>query len=80
MAANGGNNANASLDINALAAAIATATIQALNASKTVEQVKDEAVKMMNCEHCGEEIKVAGKSFHYGRWCPVLHPKDEVAE
>jgi hypothetical protein len=80
MAANGGNNANTSLDINALAAAIATATIQALNASKTVEQVKDEGVKMMNCEHCGEEIKVAGKSFHYGRWCPVLHPKDEVAE
>ncbi len=34
-----------------------------------------EPPRMYTCEHCGQEVKVAGKSFHKGKWCPVLHPK-----
>lgn len=68
------------LDINALAAAIATATVQAINTNKTVEQVKDEAAKSWTCEHCGEEMKITSKGFHLGRHCSVLHPKPETPE
>jgi hypothetical protein len=34
-----------------------------------------EPPKMYTCEHCGEEVKVAGKGFHVGRHCRALHPK-----
>lgn len=30
------------------------------------------------CEHCNEEVKVAGKGLHQSRWCRVLHPRDAV--
>ena len=32
------------------------------------------------CEHCNEEVKVAGRSFHIGRWCKVLHPKSSEVD
>lgn len=70
-----GNNGN--IDINALAAAIATATVAAMNAHKTVEQVQDEAPRMYTCEHCGDEVKLSGKGIHTGIHCRVLHPKVE---
>lgn len=68
------------LDINALATAIATAIVAAQEQGKTVEQVKDEIAKTYTCEHCNEEVKVAGKGFHIGKHCKALHPKAETAE
>lgn len=73
--AQGMASANPGMDINQLITAITTAVVAAMNAGKTVEQVRDEAPKTYTCEHCGEEVKVAGKGFHVGRHCPVLHPK-----
>jgi hypothetical protein len=35
----------------------------------------DDAPKTYVCEHCNEEVKLAGKGIHIGVHCPSLHPK-----
>lgn len=71
---------NPAMTTEQLIAAVTAAVIAAQQAGKTVEQVKDEVPKTYTCEHCGDEVKVAGKGFHVGRHCRVLHPRDEVVE
>jgi hypothetical protein len=77
--ANTQGGAGAGMDVNALATAIATAIITAqqqnLTPKQAVEQVQDEAPKMITCPACGEDVKAAGIGLHKSRWCRVLHPK-----
>lgn len=37
----------------------------------------EPAAKTYICEHCNEEVNLAGKGLHKGRYCPALHPKVE---
>lgn len=81
--AQGMTGGNGQIDVNALATAIATATIQAMNLNKTVEQVKDEAasVKEYACKGCGEVFDTPqGKSIHERQWCKVLNVPTETSE
>jgi len=43
-------------------------------------QSEPETTKTYICEHCGNEVKVAGKGIHLGVHCPVLHPKESTVE
>lgn len=39
-----------------------------------VAPINPEPPKTYICEHCNEEVKLAGKGFHVGKHCKVLHP------
>lgn len=61
----------------AAARAIDAARIAELEAKLATPVVEEVEEKMFTCEHCNAEMKASAKSFHIGRWCPVLHPKSE---
>lgn len=42
--------------------------------------VTEPKPEFYTCEHCNEQVKVAGRSFHVGRWCKVLHPREVAGE
>lgn len=63
------------LELKLSAASQRIAELEAQLAAKPETEVE---IKTYICEHCGEEVKVAGKGFHVGRHCRVLHPKTET--
>lgn len=52
-----------------------TTTPQVLYDPAVIQSPPEAKSEFYTCEHCGEEVKVRGKSFHIGKWCKVLHPK-----
>ena len=50
------------------------AELEARLTQQSVAQSEPE-VKMFTCEHCGTEMKASARSFHIGKYCPVLHPR-----
>jgi len=55
------------------------AALEAQLAAKPIVQL-DDTPRVYICEHCNEEVKVAGKGIHLGVHCRVLHPKESASE